>query len=65
MFGLHFEIMDDVLDDGQHSLRLVTTYQEERYSTALIESICTKISQILAILNTTNGGHYQLDQVPL
>lgn len=64
MFGLHFEIMDDVLDDGQHSLRLVTTYQEDRYSTAIIESICTKISQILAILNTTNGCHYQLNQVP-
>ncbi|WP_288997898.1 hypothetical protein [uncultured Psychrobacter sp.] len=65
MFGLHFEIMDDVFEEDQHALRIVTTYQQDRYSTALVESICDKISQILAILNTTNGSDYKLGQVLL
>ncbi|MGP5373023.1 condensation domain-containing protein [Psychrobacter alimentarius] len=65
MFGLHFEIMDDVFEEDQHALRIVTTYQNDRYSTASVESICDKISQILEILNTTNGSHYPLGQVLL
>lgn len=65
MFGLHFEIMDNILDNGQHALHLVTTYQEDRYSSALVENICTKIRQILTLLTTTNGSQYRLSQLPL
>ena len=65
MFGLHFEIMDDVFEEDQHALRIVTTYQQDRYSTALVESICDKVSQILEILNTTNGSDCKLGQVLL
>lgn len=51
MFGLHFEIMDDVLD-GQHFLRLVVTYQENKYTQAQVDSICEKVSQILILLTS-------------
>ncbi|WP_272641265.1 condensation domain-containing protein [Marinomonas mediterranea] len=47
MFGLHFEIMDDVLPNGEHSLRIIITYQRERYSKSQIEQLSSRLSQIL------------------
>ncbi|WP_445115286.1 condensation domain-containing protein [Acinetobacter sp. WZC-1] len=47
MFGLHFEIMENVID-GQHQLSMIITYQAHRYPTALVECICEKINTTLA-----------------
>lgn len=51
MFGLHFEIMDNILD-GKHFLQLVITYQEDKYTQAQVDSICEKISKILILLTS-------------
>ncbi|MCU4332048.1 acinetobactin non-ribosomal peptide synthetase subunit BasB [Acinetobacter pittii] len=47
MFGLHFEIMENVID-GQHQLSMIITYQAHRFPTATVESICEKIKATLA-----------------
>jgi acyl carrier protein len=47
MFGLHFEIMENVID-GQHQLSMIITYQAHRFPTAIVESICEKIKATLA-----------------
>ncbi|WP_243897166.1 condensation domain-containing protein [Acinetobacter haemolyticus] len=47
MFGLHFEIMENVID-GQHQLSMIITYQAHRFPTPLVESICEKINATLA-----------------
>ena len=50
MFGLHFEIMDNLIND-QHQLSLIVTYQTHRYPTALVEQISKTIQKILNELN--------------
>lgn len=50
MFGLHFEIMDNLIND-QHQLSLIVTYQAHRYPTALVEQISQIIQNILNELN--------------
>ncbi|AOM85323.1 acinetobactin biosynthesis protein [Acinetobacter baumannii] len=47
MFGLHFEIMENVID-GQHQLSMIITYQAHRFPTATVKSICEKIKATLA-----------------
>ncbi|ENW15536.1 non-ribosomal peptide synthetase [Acinetobacter haemolyticus CIP 64.3 = MTCC 9819] len=47
MFGLHFEIMENVIN-GQHQLSMIITYQAHRFPTPLVESICEKINATLA-----------------
>ncbi|MDR7016657.1 condensation domain-containing protein [Acinetobacter sp. 3657] len=47
MFGLHFEIMENVID-GQHQLSMIITYQAHRFPTPLVESICEKMNATLA-----------------
>ncbi|MFV5193166.1 condensation domain-containing protein [Acinetobacter courvalinii] len=47
MFGLHFEIMENVID-GQHQLSMIITYQAHRFPTATVKSICEKIQATLA-----------------
>ncbi|MBJ9956146.1 condensation domain-containing protein [Acinetobacter courvalinii] len=47
MFGLHFEIMENVID-GQHQLSMIITYQAHRFPTATVQSICEKIQATLA-----------------
>lgn len=51
MFGLHFEIMDNLIND-QHQLSLIVTYQAHRYPTALVEQIGQMIQSILNELNS-------------
>ncbi|MBJ7539350.1 condensation domain-containing protein [Marinomonas transparens] len=65
MFGLHFEIMDNVSADGQHALRLVTTYQQERYSQGQVESIFAKINTVLAMFDTEGDCKKPLKQIQL
>ncbi|MFV7442842.1 acinetobactin non-ribosomal peptide synthetase subunit BasB [Acinetobacter pittii] len=47
MFGLHFEIMENVID-GQHQLSMIITYQAHRFPTTTVQSICEKIKATLA-----------------
>ncbi|MDC5391882.1 acinetobactin non-ribosomal peptide synthetase subunit BasB [Acinetobacter baumannii] len=47
MFGLHFEIMENVID-GQHQLSMIITYQAHRFPTATVKSICEKMKATLA-----------------
>ncbi|MEY1661356.1 condensation domain-containing protein [Isoalcanivorax beigongshangi] len=49
MFGLQFEIMDDVLDD-QRRLRLVVTYRVDRYPPTLVAQICDGVEAVLSAL---------------
>lgn len=51
MFGLHFEIMENVINN-QHQLSIIITYQAHRYPTTLVESICDKINATLAQIET-------------
>ncbi|WP_337993064.1 condensation domain-containing protein [Aeromonas dhakensis] len=46
MFGLQFEIMEDVLDD-ERRLRLVITYRDGRYSPAQIQTLCALLDRLL------------------
>ncbi|WP_417552108.1 condensation domain-containing protein [Marinomonas fungiae] len=62
MFGLHFEIMDDTLPNGEHSLRIVMTYQKQRYSKAQIERISTQLSQVLDTMYADNLQHVMIER---
>ncbi|WP_336988826.1 condensation domain-containing protein [Aeromonas hydrophila] len=46
MFGLQFEIMEDVLDD-ERRLRLVITYRDGRYSSEQIGALCVLLGRLL------------------
>lgn len=62
MFGLHFEIMDDTLPNGEHSLRIVMTYQKERYSKAQIESISNQLNHILDRMYVDDLQHLMIER---
>ncbi|MEW9682585.1 condensation domain-containing protein [Pseudomonas sp. TE50-2] len=64
MFGLQFEIMEDVFD-GQRSLRLVITYRSDRYSSAQVERLCAMISTAFGVLAEADGGRRALAAVVL
>lgn len=46
MFGLHFEIMENQINN-QYSLNMIITYQAHRYPTVLVERIATEVQQLL------------------
>ena len=46
MFGLHFEIMDNIIDD-KPQFSMIITYQAHRYPTSIIENICDQILSTL------------------
>jgi len=60
LFGLHFEIMEDVFD-GKRDFRLVVTYQSARYSTALVNTICAEISRVFALFTDAGGVNRKLE----
>lgn len=64
MFGLQFEIMEDVFD-GQRSLRLVVTYRSERYSAAQVERLCAMISAAFGVFAEVGAGQQALGDVAL
>ncbi|WP_313048767.1 condensation domain-containing protein [Pseudomonas soli] len=64
MFGLQFEIMEDVFD-GQRSLRLVITYRSDRYSGAQVERLCAMISAAFGVLAEVDGGRRALASISL
>lgn len=49
MFGLHFEILENVINE-QHQLSMIITYQAHRFATDVVESIAAKINARLAQL---------------
>jgi len=60
LFGLHFEIMEDVFD-GKRDFRLVVTYQLARYSPTLVRAICAEISRAFTLLGEANGINRTLE----
>lgn len=46
MFGLHFEIMENQINN-QYSLSMIINYQAHRYPTVLVERIATEVQQLL------------------
>ncbi|WP_071058083.1 condensation domain-containing protein [Pelistega sp. MC2] len=50
MFGIHFELMDNITASNQHELSLIVTYQKNRYSDQEIEILCTRVEQILSFI---------------
>nr|WP_279032645.1 condensation domain-containing protein [Snodgrassella alvi] len=46
MFGLHFEIMENQINN-QYSLSMIITYQAHRYPTVLVERVATEVQQLL------------------
>lgn len=46
MFGLHFEIMENQINN-QYSLNMIITYQAHRYPTVLVERVATEVQQLL------------------
>ncbi len=64
MFGLQFEIMEDVFD-GQRSLRLVVTYRSDRYSAAQVERLCAMISAAFGVFAEVDAGRRALAEVVL
>lgn len=47
MFGLHFEIMDNITENGEHVSKLIITYQKNRYDQSFIEMVSNKISKVI------------------
>lgn len=64
MFGLQFEIMEDIVE-GQRTLRLLLTYQVDRYSAVLVEAISDKIKQILDFFIRPDVSRLTLAQIEL
>jgi non-ribosomal peptide synthetase component F len=64
MFGIQFEIMDNVID-GQRALRLVVTYRSDRYSAAQMARVRTAIEQVLAQFVSAAGADARLEQVAI
>lgn len=62
MFGLHFEIMENVIDE-QHILNLVITYCPQRYSTQQIESLSGRINQLFALFSCAEAGRQVIGEV--
>jgi acyl carrier protein len=60
LFGLHFEIMEDVFD-GKRDLRLVVTYQVGRYSTSLVRAILAEINSAFALLDDAGAADRKLE----
>lgn len=55
MFGIQFEIMENMLD-GQRSLRLVVTYRSERYSVEQMARVGAAIEQVFTLfMNPDNA----------
>ena len=65
MFGLHFEIMDDVSPDGQHALRIVTTFQETRFSMEQVNKILVTVNKVISMLYAEADGWKPLNQLQL
>lgn len=59
MFGLHFEIMDNVTEDNQHLFKIIITYQKQRYDKQFIETLSSKIAEITKWVAIDHHGIHQ------
>ena len=64
MFGLQFEIMEDVIE-GEKNVRLVITWRRGRYPEPLVKRIGAAIDSILAVMTTPALLNTALSQVAL
>ena len=62
LFGLHFEIMEDVFDE-KRNLRLVVTYRLDRYSRPLIHALFAEINRIFALINVYDAAEKKLEEL--
>lgn len=60
LFGLHFEIMEDVFD-GKRELRIVLTYRLSRYSTTQAREILALINRVFEIFGYAGSIGRNLD----
>jgi len=64
MFGLQFEIMEDVIE-GEKNLRLVITYRTERYSERQVQRISELIDRIFTFITQPESLDTPLARIPL
>ncbi|HEH9396113.1 condensation domain-containing protein [Aeromonas salmonicida] len=64
MFGLQFEIMEDVLE-GERRLRLVITYSAERYSMDWVEALCVVLNRLFGLMTSTGTSACRLADLAL
>lgn len=64
MFGLQFEIMEDVLE-GERRVRLVITYNAERYTRDWIEALCIVLNRLFALMTRTGTSECRLVDLAL
>lgn len=62
MFGIQFEIMENMLD-GKRSLRLVVTYRCDRYSAEQMARVSGAIEQVFALFASNGAAAMQVGQV--
>lgn len=62
MFGIQFEIMENMLD-GQRSLRLVVTYRSDRYSAEQMARVSAAIEQVFALFVSPEGAAVKVEHV--
>lgn len=62
MFGIQFEIMENMID-GKRSLRLVITYRSERYSAEQMARLSAMIDQVFALFTTPDAAGIALDHI--
>ncbi|WP_445373741.1 condensation domain-containing protein [Photorhabdus tasmaniensis] len=64
MFGLQFEIMEDVID-GERIMRLVITYRADRYPEEHVQRIRETIDKVFAFFTTPEVSILPLAQIPV
>lgn len=62
MFGIQFEIMENLID-GKRSLRLVVTYRSDRYSAEQMVRLSATIDQVFALFATPDAAGIVLDHI--
>lgn len=64
IFGLWFEIMEDI-HDGDRTLRLVTTYNRQRYQRAQIEALCAGINALFTLVRQGQASQQRIGELVL
>jgi acyl carrier protein len=62
MFGIQFEIMENLID-GKRSLRLVITYRSDRYSAEQMARLSAMIDHVFALFTTPDAAGIALNQI--
>ena len=62
MFGIQFEIMENIID-GKRALRLVVTYRTDRYSAQQMARVTHAIEQVMAEFASGQGASLLIEQL--